>query len=233
VRGDNALAPCAVAQIVAPGLAPGIQGVVTPSNLIGPLPLLLAGVTIQMGPSFAPIYNVSNIAGTETVTFQVPCDIPAGNTQVTVRVGGGSQTVTVPVQAVSPGVFEFQDTDGRRRAIIVRPDGSFATLNNPARRGEIVRLYATGIGQGRPNVGSNQPGIPGVETVAVNPIVVGVNNAGVRVVSATLAHNLIGVYEVAFEIPSDTPAGSNVPLGFAVDMNGTLVFGNGSTIPIQ
>jgi uncharacterized protein (TIGR03437 family) len=232
-RGDAALSPCGVAMVVAPGLAPGIQGAVLPPNLVGPLPTLLAGVSVQFGNSLAPIYNVSNMNGMETATFQVPCDAAVGNNQITVRAGSSSANTTVPVNAISPGVFQFQDTDGQRRAVILRPDGSFASVGNPARRGEIVRMYVTGIGPGQPAVGTNSPGIPGVQTQAQNPVIVGVNNAGVRVVSATLAENLIGVYEVAFEIPSDTAAGSNAPLGFAVDLSGQLMFGNGSAIAVQ
>jgi uncharacterized protein (TIGR03437 family) len=186
-----------------------------------------------VGNSLAPIYNVSNISGTEAATFQVPCDAAVGNNQVTVRVGSSSVNATVPVNAVSPGVFQFQDTDGQRRAVILRPDGTFASAANPARRGEIVRMYVTGIGSGVPAVGTNSPGIPGVQTQAQNPVIVGVNNAGVRVVSATLAENLIGIWEVAFEIPNDTAGGSSAPLGFAVDLNGQLMFANGSAIPVQ
>jgi adhesin/invasin len=233
VRGANALAPCAVAQIVAPGLAPGIQGTVLPANLVGPLPLLLAGVSIQFGNLFAPIYNVSNINGREVATFQVPCDTPVGANQVVVRVGQGSATMTVPVQAVSPGLFETPMSDGRNRAVVLRPDGSFVSLENPARRGEIVRMFVTGIGPANPPVGTNQPGLPNVELAAVNPVVVGVNHTGVRVVSVTYARNLFGVFEVAFEIPADTPGSPNVPLAVAVQQGDQLIFGNGSSLPVQ
>jgi uncharacterized protein (TIGR03437 family) len=232
-RGANALSPCGVALVMAAGLAQGIQGTVVPNSVVGPLPLTLAGVSIQVGNSFSPIYNVSNMNGSESATFQVPCDAPVGNAQVIVRAGGASSTISVPVNAVSPGVFQFLDSDGLRRAVILKPDGTFATAANPARQGEIVRAYVTGIGPGQPAVSTNSPGIPGLQTQAQNPVIVGVNNAGVRVVSATLAENLIGIYEVAFEIPSGTAPGLNAPLGFAVDLNGQLVFANGSAIPIQ
>jgi uncharacterized protein (TIGR03437 family) len=232
-RGDAALSPCGIGQIVAPGIAPGIQGTVLPTNLVGPLPVQLAGVSIQFGNSFAPIYHVAGVSGQELVTFQVPCDVQPGDVSVTVRVGQGSATITVPVRALSPGIFETLMSDGLRRAVLLRPDGTFVSIENPARRNEIIRMYVTGIGQGTPALGTNQLGIPNVESRAVNPVVVGVNNVGVRVESTTLARNLLGVWEVAFEIPSDTPAGANIPLAVAVQQGDQLVFGNGSAIPIQ
>jgi hypothetical protein len=63
-------------------------------------------------------------------------------------------------------------------------------------------------------------------------IVVGVNNGGVRVVSAKYAHNLIGAYEIAFQVPDDAPAG-NLNFAVAVRQGGNLIFGNPSLIPVQ
>ena len=62
---------------------------------------------------------------------------------------------------------------------------------------------------------------------------VGINNAGVQVTKATYARDLIGVYEVSFVVPTDTPSGDSIPLAIAVNVNGNLVFGNGSLIAVQ
>jgi uncharacterized protein (TIGR03437 family) len=124
-------------------------------------------------------------------------------------------------------------SDGRRGAVLLRPDGSWVSLENPARRGEIIRMFVTGLGGTNPGVGTNQTSQPGVDAVVSAPVVVGVNNAGVRVLSAMYARNLTGVYEVAFEVPSDTPGGGNIPLAVAVQQGDQLVFGNGSAIPVQ
>src|SRR5581483_3179919 len=221
-----------LATIIGSGLAPDIQGVVMPL-FFGPLPLLLANTTIQVGPSYAPIHHVSHIGEQESVSFQVPCDAALGTVPVTVRVGIDSTTVNVPITAVSPGIFLTTMSDSKQRAVLVRPDGSFVSLQNPARRGEVIRMYATGLGQTTPPVGTNQVGIPGTDQPITASIVVGVNNGGVRVVSARYASNMIGVYEVAFEVPSDAPPGNDLPFAIAVVQGGNLVFGNGTTIPVQ
>ena len=229
----NFISPCGVATIRGTGLAPGIQGAVVP-GLFGPLPLQVANVTVQFGNSFAPIYSVVNSAGQESVTVQVPCEVQAGAVPVTIRVGGGSAQFSVQVLSVAPGIFEMPMSDGRRRAVLVKPDGSFVSIENPARKGEVIRMYVTGLGPVTPAVGTNSPGIPDTESMVTDlgSIIAGVNNAGVRVVSAKYARDLIGVYEVAFQVPNDVPAG-NLPLAVAVNQGGSLVFGNGSAIPVQ
>ena len=70
----------------------------------------------------------------------------ASSVPITVNVGGGTATVNMPVQAATPGIFETVMTDGTRRAVAIRPDGSFVSLQNPARRGEIIRVFVTGMG---------------------------------------------------------------------------------------
>jgi uncharacterized protein (TIGR03437 family) len=60
-----------------------------------------------------------------------------------------------------------------------------------------------------------------------------VNNAGVRVVSATYVPGSIGVYQITFEIPSDTAAGTRQNLALAlVDNSGNAIFAPGSFVPI-
>jgi uncharacterized protein (TIGR03437 family) len=159
---------------------------------------------------------------------------------VTVNVSGGSAAVNVTVLPASPGIFETVMSDGVRRAVLLRQDGSFVSLANPARR-EIIRMYVTGMGPTVPAVGTNQFPSPVTDANVSGQVIVGIDNAGVRVVSARAAPNLIGVFEIAFEVPSNAPTGNNVVLSVAVnvsgdaDVNGRQVtrFSNGSTIPIQ
>jgi uncharacterized protein (TIGR03437 family) len=93
-------------------------------------------------------------------------------------------------------------------------------------------MYVTGVGNLLvPAVGTNSPGFPDTDSTLadLSGVVVGVNNAGVRVVSVRYARDLIGVYEVAFQVPSDVQAGDNIPLAIAI--NG--VFGNSTLVAIQ
>jgi uncharacterized protein (TIGR03437 family) len=227
------IAPGSIAVVRATGVAPNVRGSVTPPSLVTPLPTKLADVEVLVNNVSAPLYAVSNINGEESVTFQVPFETPPGNVPVTVRVGGGSTTVNnVEIQPVKPGIFEFIDTNQRRYAVTTRPDGSFVTSDNPARRGEIIRAYVTGLGQTTPPTATNRVGVAN-QMVAAS-LVVGLNNEGIRLVSAQLLPGLVGVYEVAFEVPQTTAAGTAAPFAIAaVGANDALIFGNGSAIPVQ
>src|SRR5205823_263566 len=119
------------------------------------------------------------------------------------------------IQTASPGIFETPMSDGIRRAVAVRPDGTFVSLENPARRGEIIRVYVTGLGPTAPAVGTNAIPIPGTDSLVLGQVIVGVNNSGARVVSSRLAPTQIGIYEVAFEVDANAPTGNNIVLSVA------------------
>ena len=134
------------------------------------------------------------------------------------------------VFSAAPGIFETAATPQQRAyAAIIRPDGSYVTPANPARRGEIVQAAVTGLGPTVAAAFTNRVGVGSQLVVA--PLIVGVNDQGVRIVSATYAPGMIGVYWVAFEIPLDTAPGVFRSFAIAAETpTGELVFGNGSTI---
>jgi len=234
------ISPCSLATIYGMGIAPAIQGAVTP--FIEP-PLLLAGVSVSFGGIPAPILGVVNENGSQSVSVQVPCGVTPGSVPATVTVNGASTTVMVNVMLVSPGIFETVMSDGKSRAVMVRPDGSFVQLENPARRGETIRAYLTGLGQTTPAISTNEfiPLVPDSsgtlvpETLSVAAkTVVGVNNHGVLELSANYAFGLVGVYEVQFVVPTDTATGNDVVFAVAIfQPDGTALFGNSTFMPIQ
>ena len=167
--------------------------------------------------------------------------VPASSVTVAVTVGSApTATVNVPVLAASPGIFQTTMSDGVLRAVAVRPDGSFVSLANPARRGEIVRAYATGLGVTSPTVGTNATAIPGTDAVVQGILIMGVTNTagqgeGVRVSNARVAPDLIGVFEIPFQMPSDAATGNNVSFSIGVIPVGssTPIYSATAKIPIQ
>jgi uncharacterized protein (TIGR03437 family) len=146
-------------------------------------------------------------------------------------VSGGSTNVSgVPVLRTQPGIFETDPGNGvRRYAALQRPDGSWVTAENPARRGEVLKALVTGLGSVTPATDTNRAGLAGQLVQA--PMIVGVNDAGVRLVSAEYAVGMMGVYVVAFEVPLDAATGQYRSLAIAAEgLNGELVFSNSSAI---
>ena len=232
---QRGLVPGGITTIVGAGLATGLDGCIGSGTITGPLPTRLGGVEVLFGVTAAPIYSVCNVNGQEQVTVQAPFELaPGGAVYVTVKVGGGQTTVSgVPVLVALPGIFETVAADGTRYVVATRPDGTLVTPSNPARRGELIRFYATSLGPTLPLVQTNQPGVGG--QLAYLPLIVGVGGSGVPVVSAEYAQNMIGVFVVAIQIPDNAPTGREVTLsmGVVVAEGQPLAYSNTVKIAIQ
>ena len=239
--------PCSLVTIYGMGLAPGLQGVA--SAVIAPQ-TQVAGVTVQFGGVSAPILDVANVNGQESVSVQVPCEVPASTTVPPATVpmvvsvdGAASAPFGVTVLPISPGIFQFTDSDGKLRAVLVRQDGTWINAANPARPGDTLRMFATGLGQTTPALFTNEfdplvsdasGNLVPQDLPVIVPVVVGVNNSGVLVLSTKYAYGMVGVYELDFVVPQNAATGNNVPFAiFAVYQGTDLQFGNPSLIPIQ
>lgn len=225
------IAPLSLATIYASGIAPNLKGVLSANILTGPLPFTLGDVdSVTFNGIAAPIFAVANQNGQESVIVQVPGELaPSSSVSVTVRiVGGGATTVSgITVRDQAPGIFEsLPDAQGRKFAAVMRPDGSFVTAGNPARRGEQLRILVTGLGQVSPGTATGRAGVGGQAVIA--PVIVGLNDAGVRLISAEYAQNLVGVYIVTFQVPDDAATGDNRHL--AVAAGDPAVFAPGSLL---
>jgi len=244
---QTALSPCGVATLVvgsalAPSAYPVIANMFTtplqqPGNTL--IAFQLAGATTTTN---APILNIGTASTSQQlVTFQVPCELAPNSYNVTVTVSGGTPVTvqSVPVRPGAPGIYETLGSDGVRRAIAVRPDGSIVSLSNPARRGEIIRFYITGAGPVLPALASGSLPTPGVPSSPTDPnqVIVGLNNAGVGGVMVQAATELIGVYEVTFQVPNDpTLVGTNNILAVGITALGNPTQyqqPGGSKLPIQ
>ncbi len=232
--------PGGLLQINGAGLAPGLQGCVTAFQFLGPFSFQVAQVQATFNGTIAPIYSVCNLGqDQEFIVVQVPTDLAVGGATLVVTVGSGSSTLQgLTVTPASPGIFETLMSDGRRRAVALRPDGSYVSLQNPGRRGEVIRVFVTGMGAAvtadGSRVASNQ--VASATSPARSPwgVVVGLNNEGVPNVGVpTLSSYLIGVYELTFEVPANIPAGASIPFAVASVVNDQFVFSQPSSLPVQ
>lgn len=238
----GSISPCSIATIFANGLAPNVQGVVISNPLgIGTLNYTVANDTVTVGGAQAPIYNVANQNGKQQITFQVPCTVtPGSNVPVIVTVGGGSATVNVTVLPASPGVFQTSNNVNVTGlgtlplAAIMKRDGTFISPQNPAHIGETVFTFVTGLGPTSPAVSTNALPIFGTPSTVTGTVIVGIQNAGVPVTFAQLSEDMIGVYLVAFQIPTGTPTGNDVfSIGLVPTGSSTAYYSNPAAIYIQ
>jgi len=232
---QGSLSPCSVATIIAQGVAPAIQGAVAYDG-IGGLPYTLGGDTITFNGAQTPIYNVANVNGKQQITFQVPCSVtPGSSVPVTVNVSGGTATINIPVLPASPGLFTTQLSSTVTVPVLERPDGSFVSTTNPARRGETLIAYVTGLGPTTPSVATNSLPVPGSNVTIQGTVIVGVNGNGANLISATLSPDIVGAYEVAFQVPSTVASGTNAGFSIGVLPQGssTVYYSTLGTFPVQ
>lgn len=144
----------ALAEAVAPGelisiFGSGIGG--APATLqLGPshqVTSMLGSTQVMINGIAAPLIYVSPAQVNAIVPYEV-----AGNAQATIQVLYGNSPApswSLPVVAAAPSVFTVSGS-GVGQASVVDADGSVNSASNPAARGTIVQIYATGGGQTMP-----------------------------------------------------------------------------------
>jgi uncharacterized protein (TIGR03437 family) len=159
----------------------------------------------------APIVYASATA----TSVILPYSISGGGTQIVVRHNGlNSAPVTVPVAPSVPGLFT-SNAGGAGQGAISNQDGSLNSAQNPAARGSVITLYATGEGMTSP------PGVDGKIAVPPYPAPVLPVSVTIDGVPATIQYKggapgeVAGVMQVNVSIPASVHSG-NVPVSLTV-----------------
>jgi uncharacterized protein (TIGR03437 family) len=181
------------------------------------LPLMYLGgsrVTIANLP--APLLYVSP----EQINAQIPFEVPLGETSIEVRTSNGTASASLMVAAASPGIFTIAGSTGKQGAVLTQtgevaaPDGSAVDrVARPARRGEFISIYATGLGDvtHRPASGAPAPNqTPFSETVITPTVWIG--GVSIAPTFSGLAPNFVGLYQVNARVPAEVPRGDAVPM---------------------
>ena len=97
---------------------------------------------------------------------------------------------------------------GGAAAVTHSSDFSLVTASKPAAAGEVLSIFATGLGPTRPSVGSGQP-FPSSPLAAVDSLVeVRVNGRSAVVFGAVGFPGAVDGYQVNFRVPADSVKGS-------------------------
>ncbi|MEO5926982.1 MAG: hypothetical protein ABIR70_24415 [Bryobacteraceae bacterium] len=214
------------------GLAPGElitlfgTGFATSDNVDATFPFTLGGVSVRINGRNAPIYVVTP----GQISAIVPYETQPGVAEIQVIRGAvTSNRVTVYVNKTAPGVFAVPPT-GLGYAAALHPDYSLVTPLNPARPGETIAVYLTGLGLTNPQVANGAAGPLNPLAEAVEFIDVSVANRSAKVVYAGLAPTLRGLYQLNFEIPAGVPAGDQyIDIGGPDSFNSQILMSIGGS----
>jgi uncharacterized protein (TIGR03437 family) len=141
------------------------------------------------------------------------------------RNGGGSQQWVIHlIPSESPEIL--QGSGGP--AITHSNDFSVVAASKPAAAGEILSLYARGLGPVKAGVDPGQPFPSSPLATANSPVEVLVNGKAAEVLSATGYPGAVDGYQVNFRIPPDTAKGSA-----SIQLSAAWISGAAVSIPVQ
>ena len=139
----------------------------------------------------------------------------ADNEEVTNN--GTSSTVSgIPVLAAQPGIFAVPLSPSGTTAAVIHLNGSVVRRRkDPLETGEYVSLFLTGLGPIQPSVATGVLG-PTPPSVTTTPASVNVGGIGGTVIFSGYAPGNLGLYQINFQVPSNTASGPSVPLSVSV-----------------
>ncbi len=198
--GSSSLAPGEIISIFGTNLANQEEYAVTL-----PLPASLGGAGVTIGGKTAALVYVSS----GQINAQVPFELDgasAADLVVTLN-GFSSPPVRVPIAAVAPGIYTLNQGGTGRAAILHASDSTLVSSSNPARPGEFLELFTTGLGSVFPVVSTGAQGpsdplartrlIPSA-TIAGLPVTIGF---------AGLAPGYVGLYQLNLQVPNGVSSG--------------------------
>lgn len=203
---SSALSPGILFSIFGSDLAPAFE-----KAQAFPLPLGLSGVSVDVVDGTrtlkAPLFFVSS----GQVNALMPYEVTSTSVQIRLNTPSGSSRLQrVAVTPRTPRLLTTAMT-GNGDAILVHADFTLVTLEHPARAGEVVVLFLTGLGAVSPAIASGQmanDGSPGKPLNQVTATVsVTVNQVPGTVFFAGLAPGFAGLYQVNFKVPETVDPG--------------------------
>ena len=196
---------------IAPGTAVEIFGsnfappgsIYTPTSL--PFQTSAGGTSVLIGGIPAPLYFV----GPGQINAQAPFELVPGTPyQVIVSTNGGIATPdTIHATPAAPGMASFQSG-----AIIAQHlDNTLVLENSPAKPGEILVIYLTGLGNtaNDPADGTGAASLP-TSTAPDNPITLSINDIPIdpsTLLFVGLTPGSVSLYQIDLTVPPGTPDG--------------------------
>ena len=137
------------------------------------------------------------------INLQIPFSAAPGAATLSVQSAYGSVEQSIAIVPVAPGIFVLgTNSDGTAVGAVVNQNGAVNAPLSPARRGETVVVYATGLGS---VAGGNAPNRALVSVAGV------LAGAELPAAFAGLTPGFIGLYQVNVPIPAPTPPGLSLP----------------------
>jgi uncharacterized protein (TIGR03437 family) len=203
-----ALAPNAIATLYGTDLAYSTRAV-APSDVVrGILPSELDGVAVWVNSMPCHLFYVSPTQ----INFLIPYQVTASTVSVIVaRDGTAGPAVNIELHNTSPGLFLWEGN----QPVAVHLNGDLISDLQPAAPGEIVVLYANGLGRTVPDIVGGQLAIaafPIAFAAQLQILLDGVPCPPGSVLYAGLTPGFAGLYQINLLLPPDAPPNPEIQL---------------------
>jgi len=115
--------------------------------------------------------------------------------------------------ASAPGIFTLP-MNGQGQGAVLNQDNTVNFGTNPARRGSVIQIFATGAGETTPALAAGEAapagGNPLVLTKVQPTVTIGGKNAKVQF--SGMAPGFVGLWQINAEVPADVTPGMALPL---------------------
>ena len=206
------LAPNGIATLYGTGLAFVTKAITAQDIRGGILPTVLpgTGVRILLNSNFpASIYFVSPTQ----VNFLVPSLLIPGPATVQLVVDSvPGPLVQVVIAATAPAFFQLD----QENAIATRTDGSVVTPANPAKAGEVVVLYATGLGRTTPDTGYGEVATTAAPIKQLSDLKLTLGGVTVdprQILYAGVSPGFGGLYQINLKLPDTMTPDPEIRVG--------------------
>ena len=205
------VAPGSIAAIFGSNLNNGSAVLFSCFGPDGKLATSLGGASVRINDIPAPMfYSTPGQLG-----IQIPFEL-AGQTSATIQATVGGQTSlsrTIFLDALAPGIFTANN-QGTGAAAALHEDGvTPVTEQRPARPGEVVVLYATGLGAVTPALATGAPST-GNRTSAT--ATVNIDGIPGEVQFSGTAPGFVGLNQINIQIPPNTRPAPNIPVVLSI-----------------
>lgn len=188
-----------------------------------PLPTTLAGVQVLLNNHAVPLLSVSSTQ----LIIQVPFKTTSGTALIQVAYKGAqSNIISALVNVTTPGVFTTP-LGGINRASARHANGTLVTPTDPAKVGETVSVYLTGLGDLTVNVPDGAVGPITNPAKPASAIAVFVGGIPATPSLLALAPGLVGLYQMKLLIPAGVTTGD-----LFLDISGPDSYSTQATISV-
>ncbi len=210
----EALAPNAIATIYGTNLAFDTISATASSLQGSTLPIQLGGVSVTVNGYLCSLFFISP----NQINFLIPYQLTPGNTTLVVaRQGVAGPVVPIQINTTAPGMFVYNGF-----VVATHLNGTVISATAPASAGEIIVIYAVGLGWTTPGTVSGRIVTSAASISAASQMQVLLAGKACppgNILYAGLAPGFAGLYQINLTVPPLTPPNPEIRISIGTQIS--------------